>query len=142
MSLRTALLVLVALLGYRLQASEEESLPWSEARIVGVEREDTGKVVFVARTTGDEYREVILEAFGKQFVLAKDDLPKLKGFPLNSLTITHEAGFVQLGGHMVHFKLKMVYYDKAARLIEEKVTLSVSRGKGLSISERTQRVVK
>ncbi len=128
--------------GGGLGASEKEFLPWSEVRIVGAERKDTGKVVFTAKTAGDKYQEVSIEAFGKRLELAKDDLQKLNGFPLNSLAITHEAGCEILGGHTVHFKMKMVYYDKAARLIEERVTVSVSQGKGLAVSERKQQVLK
>lgn len=144
--MRTRSLLFVFIVGFGLngrpRASEEEILPWSELRIVGVERKDTGKVVFTAKTAGDEYKEVTLEAFGKQFAVAKEDLPKLKRFPLNSLAITHEAGFERLGGHTVQFKMKLVYFDKAARLIEDRVALSVSRGKGLSIADRTQHVLK
>ena len=37
--------------------------------------------------------------------------PKLKGFPLNSLSITYEPGYPELGGHTVHFKMKQVHYQ-------------------------------
>src|SRR5262245_8356772 len=80
----------------RLRASEEEFLTWSEVRIVGAERKDTGKVVFSAKTAGKNYEAVTIEAFGKQFTVAKEDLQKLNGFPLNSLAITHEAGYERL----------------------------------------------
>jgi hypothetical protein len=144
MPFRVLLFASVVLLGVEgpLRASEEELLRWSEVRIVGVEREDTGKVVFSAKTAGEKYQDVTIEAFGKQFPVAKEDLPKLNGLPLNSLAITHEAGYERLGGHTVHFKMKVVYYDKAGRLIEERAALSVSRGKGLTISERNQHVLK
>jgi hypothetical protein len=125
-----------------LRASEEEVLPWSEVRIVGAEQKETGTVVFSAKLAGQQYKEVLLEAFGKQFTLAKEDLPKLAGFPLNSLAITHEAGYEKLGGHTVYFKLKRVFSDPMARIVEERIVLSVSRGKGLAISERKQQVLK
>jgi hypothetical protein len=144
MRARVLLFVFVVLMGVGggLRASEEEFLTWSEVRIVGAERKDTGKVVFSAKTAGDKYQEVNIEAFGKQFTVAKEDLQKLNGLPLNSLTITHEAGYEKLGGHMVHFKMKLVFYDKIGTLIEERVALSVSHGKGLAISERKQNVLK
>jgi hypothetical protein len=132
--------------GNRWHASEEEFLPWSEVRIVGAERKQTGKVVFSAKMAADKFQEVSLEAFGKQSALAKEDLQKLNGFPLSSLVTTHEAGYEVLGGHTVHFKLKKVYYDKPgeimAALIEESITVSVSRGKGLKARAPTQRVLK
>jgi hypothetical protein len=123
-----------------LRASEEEFLPWCEVRIVGAERKDTGQVIFTAKVAGEKYQDVTIEAFGKQFTLAKEDLRKLNGLPLNSLAITHEAGYESLGGHTVHFKMKVAYHDKTGSLIEERVALSVSRGKGLTISERSRHV--
>ena len=145
--MRTILTVFVVVLGAGSWgvASEEDFLPWSEVRIVAAQRKQTGKVVFAAKTAGEKFQEVQLEAFGKQFTLAKDDLQKLNGFPLSSLVTTHEAGYEMLGGHTVHFKFKKVYYDKpgdkSATLIEEKITVSVSRGKGLKISAPKQRVL-
>jgi hypothetical protein len=128
--------------GTPLAASEEEILPWSEVRIAGPERKDTGTVAFAAKAAGNTFQEVRIEAFGKAFTVAKEDLPKLAGFPLNSLVITHEAGYERLGGHTVHFKMKRLFSDPQKRLIEERIILSVSRGKGLSIAEPTQQVVK
>jgi hypothetical protein len=141
---RAFLVAFVAALaaGGWLGASEEEILPWSEVRIVGPERKDTGTIVFSAKTAGDTFQEVRIEAFGKTFTVAKEDLPKLAGFPLNSLAITHEAGYEELGGHTVYFKMKRLFYDREKRLIEERIALSVSRGKGLSIPERKQHALK
>jgi hypothetical protein len=125
----------------RLTGSEEEFLPWTEVRIVGAEREDSGLVVFSAKTKGDEYLEVKIDSFGKQFALAKEDLQKLSGMPLNSLVITHEGGFALTGGHMVHFKLKKVHVDAAGQVIERKALVSVSRGLGLSVGEPKDQIV-
>jgi hypothetical protein len=137
--LRSAFLVLAT--GVWLRASEEEILPWSEVRVVGAENKDTGTVVFSAKVAGGIYREVNLEVFGKKFAVPQEQPRKLTGLPLASPTITHEAGYERLGGHTVHFKLKHVYLVQG-RLLEESLTLSVSRGKGLATSERQQRVRK
>ena len=125
-------LVVSALLG-SLHASEEEHLPWSEVRIVCPKRDDTGQVVFSAKVDEGKFLEMNIEAFGKKHPVAKEDLARLAGFPLNSLLTAHEAGYERLGGHMVHFKWKRIFYDADGKLIEEKARVSVSKGKGLSV---------
>jgi hypothetical protein len=113
-------------------ASEEEFLEYSEIRVVSPERKDTGKVVFAAKASEDKILAVNVEAFGKKFDVAKEDLEKLAGFPLSSLVITHEAGYERTGGHMVHFKLKKRSVQKD-QLVEEQALISVTVKKGLSV---------
>jgi hypothetical protein len=144
MSMRGILIAFILMLGIAgcVRASEEEVLSWSEVRIAGPEREDTGRVMFTAKTAGEQYQEVAIEAFGKKFSVSKEDLQKMNGMPLNSLVITHEAGYESIGGHTVYFKMKRVFYDKAGGLTEERLVLPVSRGKGLAAVEQKQQVLK
>ncbi|MCI0378358.1 MAG: hypothetical protein L0215_12185 [Gemmataceae bacterium] len=128
--------------GHVCHASEEEFLIWSEIRIVTPERPDTGKVVFTAKMAGPKFHELLVVAFGKEHKATKEHLEKLSGFPLSSLVTTHEAGYEQLGGHTVHFKLKSIRYDRTGRLVEDRVRLSVSRGKGMEVFGPEQRVLK
>ncbi|MBM4037918.1 MAG: hypothetical protein FJ290_05335 [Planctomycetes bacterium] len=113
-------------------ASEEEFVVWQEVRIVCAERPETGAIVFEARTDGERYAKVSLSVFGKVYTLNEADRLKLGGFPLSSIALTHEAGYAELGGHTVHVKLKRVLY-KAGKLVEERVRISVSKGKGLTV---------
>lgn len=115
-----------------LLASEEEFLPWKQVKIVCRDRPETGTVVFDAHTEGDAYKVVAITTFGKQFTLDEPQMSKLKGFPLSSLSITHEGGYPQLGGHTVHFKMKYHRYQ-APKLMEERIRISISKGKGLEI---------
>jgi len=135
MNARLSLVVLAMSMGMAvaIYASEEDFLKWAEVRIVSPERPDTGRVVFAAKTDGDQYREIAIEAFGRKHPVGDEVLAKLKGFPLNSLVTTHEAGYPQLGGHTVHFKFKRSYY-KEGGLVQESVVLSASKGKGLALS--------
>ena len=68
-------------------------------------------------------------------------LDRLAGFPLSGLATTHEAGYESTGGHTVHFRFKVRRHDAEGRLVERKVTLSVSRGKGVVTSEPSERVL-
>lgn len=130
-----SLVILVAV--PQLTGSEEEFLMWNEVRIVSPEREDTGKVVFAAKSDNGRYDAITIEAFGKTHVVGPDDLKKLSHFPLGSLRTTHEAGYERLGGHTIHFKLTYLKYDEQKRLFEHRVTLSVSKGRGIAITGPT-----
>lgn len=124
-------LFLAVLSASSVRASEEEQLPIAEVRIVAAERKETGRVAFHAKVDGDEYKEVRIEAFGKEYPLEKRDLALLSGFPLTSLEITHETGYEKLGGHTVYFKFKRPVKDPTAT---SKGTIIVSKGKGLTFS--------
>ena len=116
-------------------ASEEEYLAWSSLRLECKESPQAGKVTVFA-TMGDAgLSSFQLTAFGKDHSLAASDLAKVRDFPLDSLRVTHEAGYPQLGGHTVHFKLSRSYYVPAQmKSVAEDVVISVSKGKGLSVS--------
>lgn len=138
---RTAVLTGIALgllCSSRLGASEEEHLIWQEVKITSPERKDTGKVVFSAKTDGTAYLSVEIEAFGTSHAVPKEMLEKLADYPLSSLATTHEAGYERLGGHTVHFKFKRV--DFTARVpMENTVTLSVNKGRGVTLSGPSQK---
>ena len=133
--------LLVAACAGSVAASEEESLPWSELRIVGPEREDTGRVVFVAEARDGGWRVARIEAFGRRFSLDREQQARLAGFPLSSVETTHEVGYELLGGHTVYFKFdKLEWRDD--RLIRSEVVISISRGRGLRVDGPKQRVVR
>jgi len=120
------------------RASEEEFLPWQEVRIVCAQRPETGKVELMAVADTNGYRQVEIVAFGKKHTVPAADLAKLRRFPLDSLRLTHETGYEELGGHTVHLRLKRENCIPGG-YVEETVVISVSRGKGLAISEPRQR---
>jgi hypothetical protein len=134
------LILAILLLPFAAFASEEEFLPWREVRIVCAERADTGKVELIAVTGTNGYRQVEIVVFGKKHALTAADLAKLRGFPLRDLKLTHEAGYEELGGHMVHLRLTRVWYE-AGQLLEETLVVSVSKVKGLALNEPRRRVL-
>ena len=85
------------------------------------------------QTDGHDYKAISISAFGEQFKVEGPQLSaKLRGLALNTLSITHEAGYEQLGGHTVHFKMKRDHFQQTKRRVEE-IVISVSKGKGLEI---------
>ena len=133
-------LLALLLVGSSARASEEEFLVWSEVRIVSVDRKDTGRVTFTAEVRDDAWRKVEATAFDKTYSLTEGQCARLAGFPLSSIRTTHEAGYEQLGGHTVHFKFKRSFYRESS-LVESELVISISRGRGLKMSEPRDRVV-
>ncbi len=129
------LLVAVLACAFSASASQELSMNWNQVKIVSPPVEDTGIVIFDAQTDGKAYKAVFISAFGKQFKVEGPMLSKLKGFPLNSLSITYEPGYPELGGHTVHFKMKQVHYQ-AKKPLEERVTISNQRRQGAGNTQR------
>jgi len=139
MNARMALLVLTVLIGgvSAVLASQEQYLQWNEVRIISAGTEETGKVVFDAKVDGDKLLEVTIEAFAKKYSAEEEDLRKLDGFPLSGLVITHEGGYEELGGYTVNFKFIRTTY-KEGKPIHESIAVSVSKGKGLKVSDSRQ----
>ena len=79
-------------------------------------------------------KQFIIQAFGKKHVLSKEELNKLKDFPLSSLRTTHEAGYNILGGYTVAASFHKVYYNDAKELYRDEIAISVMK-KGLVISD-------
>jgi len=109
--------------------SEEEFVPWKSVRIDCVKRDPISTVVVKVRMNESKFGAFELTAFGRKKKLLADDLAKLKGFPLSSLLITHEAGYESLGGHTLSCKLKRVFYDDDEDLIQEQVYIMMVKNK-------------
>lgn len=118
-------------------ASEEEIMGVNQAQVKTVSSsEQTGTAVFEAQTDGGEYKAVSISAFGKEFKLDKPQLEKLKGLPVSSLEVTHEAGYESLGGHTIYFKFKrQQIHPDTKKVLKTGVTISISKGKGLAVSD-------
>jgi hypothetical protein len=138
---RVTLAAVLGLVGFTpLAASEEEHLVWQEVKITAPERKDTGKVVFSAKTDaeGQAYVSIEIEAFGKMHKVPKETLDKLAAYPLSGLATSHEAGYERLGGHTVHFKFKKLDFTADVPR-ESTMTLSVSKGRGVTLSGPSQK---
>jgi len=112
--------------------SEEEYVGWDYVRIVTPGNKETGKILFEAKTEEGSYKYVSINVFSKKYTVSRKDLPRLKGFPLNSLNITHEAGYPEIGGHTVHFKL-IRYTLHSKSQMKELLRISISKGRGMEI---------
>ena len=120
-------------------ASEEELVPWQSVSITSPEMPVVGAIVVQASTQNETYQKLEVTAFGRVHALTANDLKQLDGFPLSSLLLTHEAGYVQLGGHTVYLKFRRSFYNKAKKLVRESVMISIPENAALTVSERNTR---
>ena len=118
-------------------ASEADIMGWRSFQIVCFENQETGRVSLAAQAGDQGITAFIITAFGKQYSVPRSDLLRIKDYPLNSAHVSHEVGYVQLGGHTVSAKLRRDYYNKEKKLISEEAYVSVSKGKGLAVTTRT-----
>ncbi len=129
------LFLLLATLRLTSAASEEEFVPWQSVTVKSSELPVVGIVTIEASTHDGAYQKLIVGAFGRTHTLAAAELKRLEGFPLSSLTLTHEGGYASLGGHTLHLKFNRTYYDEAKKLTQKTIVISVLRDAAVSISE-------
>lgn len=120
-------------------ASEENFALWGDVEITSLPVTGAGQIRFSAKSSRDAIQSVVIGAFGKEVRLSDKQLTAMKGFPLSSLSITHEAGYPELGGHTVHFKLRRVFYDDQKRLVDERLTISLPKDQEVRISKREKK---
>src|SRR5204863_2136338 len=118
------LFLLLAALRLTSAASEEEFVPWQSVTVTSPELPVVGIVTINASTQGGAYQKLAVGAFGRTHTFAAAELKRLEGFPLSSLTLTHEAGYAPLGGHTLHLKFKRTYYDEAKKLTQKTIVIS------------------
>ena len=116
-------------------ASEEEFIGWRTIKLDCGVVEKAGKISLTASADNTGIESFEIAAFGQTHRLSEADLKRLRGFPLNSLKVTHEAGYPQLGGHTVHFRFRKVYYDADKKLRQEDAIVSVDERHAVRVSD-------
>lgn len=130
------LFLLLAALRLTTAASQEEFVPWQSVTVTSPELPVVGVVTIEASTHGGVYQKLTVGAFGRNRTLAAAELKRLEGFPLSSLTLTHEAGYASLGGHTLHLKFHRTYYDEAKKMTQRTtIIISVPKDAAVTISE-------
>jgi len=117
-------------------ASEEEFIPWQSVSLRSPKLPEAGIVTVDAVQDQNGYQKFALTAFGRLYSLSSADLKRLHSFPLSSLSLRHEAGYVQLGGYTVHARLERIYYDQLAKkTVHEAIYISIPKNGELRISD-------
>lgn len=129
-------LLLISLSAGGARASEEDYLEWQAIKIDCFENSQTGKVKISARIAGRGIAAFTVTAFGREYEVPRDGLARIKDYPLNSLRTSHEAGYPQLGGHVVYARMRRSVRDKDGKPRTEEALVSVNKEKGLSVETR------
>ena len=116
--------VSMVLLASNSYASKERILALSNFRVESTGVGESGAVVVTGSQTSSGIASIRVDAFGKSFLLSKNDLEKLQGVIVNGIQISYEAGYQDLGGRTIYLLLATGF------------TSGVPEGKLVSITER------
>ncbi|RUL70505.1 hypothetical protein [Dyella choica] len=91
---------------------------------------ESGNVTITGKQGNGGISELTIMAFGKQFKLDGEQLDKVKGFAVNGLQLSYEAGYKELGGRTIYIVLSKGFTSgtigKKFVVVTESGTLSVS----------------
>lgn len=101
--------------------------------------EKAGKVSLTAATDDSGIQRFEIVAFGQTHRLSEVDMKSLRGFPLDSLRVTHSAGGMSKeDGHTVSFRLGRIFYDANKKLRQEAITVSVDESHKIWVTIETK----
>jgi hypothetical protein len=116
-------------------SSEEDYIGWKSFVIECFETPKAGKISCEAVRNEKGFAKFIIRAFSKEYALTKDQLTKLEGFPLESLKISHEAGYEEIGGYTLHFCFyRYKKHEGKEAPVREVIYISINAG-GLTVGE-------
>jgi hypothetical protein len=127
-------ILLCALSAY---SSEEILANWTDVSVRTEEISEAGVVAFRATAGEEGFREIVLEAFGREIALDESQKAVLADFPLRSLRITYEAGYPNSGGFTVHYRFDRLHYVDGKET-EESLILSIPKESKLKITQLTK----
>lgn len=130
----TILLAGLSLAVSPLQAAQARLMTW---KTVSITAEDSlvGKVSVKASTNGRTYQSFVVNVFGKDHTLGKEDLAKLAGYPIAGMYATTEEGLRTGAGITLSVILEKPIYkdhrpvgtDDAIIVISKKEPLKILR---------------
>jgi hypothetical protein len=104
--------------------SKERILEWRTFQIESLGTSESGAVTVTGSQSSKGIDSIRVDAFGKSFTLKEEDLAKLRGVMANSVQLSFEAGYHELGGRTIYL------------LIATGFTSGTTKGKMISITER------
>lgn len=115
-------------------SSEEDFLGWQSVTI-GLKTPGKNKDVEVIASQNRqfEFDKFLIKIDGTEYKLNENQLKQLNGYPLSSISLTHEAGYEKVGGYTIGIRLTNRFYQKDT-LINNIVRISINK-RGLSITE-------
>jgi hypothetical protein len=114
------------------QASKEGILPLSNFRIESDGIGNSGKVIVEGKQGKDDrLLSLKVTAFGKEYVIPKNQLAELKGVAANGVLLSYEGGYRQTGGRTIYVQLQMGFTSstrtRALITLTEDGTIQIER---------------
>ena len=133
------LLVSIRIMALACLGSEEIPLPLGAADIKGW-TEIAGGVRIQIESPKGSIDSVKITAFGRDIKIPDAELAKLKGVIYSEVSISHEGGYEELGGHTIYFILRftdMFGGDpfKGDSMLEERVRISVPKNAPVKVEK-------
>lgn len=86
-------------------ASKEGILRLASFEVASEGIGESGPVTITGRQDDNGISKLSIVAFGKKFELGGEQLAKVRGLSINSLQLSYEAGYKELGGRTVYIVL-------------------------------------
>ena len=124
--------------------SEEVPLPLGSADIRGWSEVAGGVRIRIESPKGS-IESVKISAFGRDIAIPEAEMAKLKHVAYSEVSISHEGGYKETGGHTVHFILRfrdMFGGDpfKGDPMLEERVRISVPQNGAVRVKKERVKV--
>jgi hypothetical protein len=104
---RPAFILGVLLCAPRAFASEEGVLVWSSFSVHSAGIGSSGLIDVSGTYGGAGVEQLVVKAFGKEYVLSSVQLRQLQGVHVNGMQMSYEAGYAELGGRSIYLVLSM-----------------------------------
>jgi len=102
------IITLLIAFAYSAIASKEGILAFSSFRLASAGIGSSGEVVVEGRQDAEgQITALTINAFGKNYVVPKEQLTKLAELRSNGIRISYEHGYPELGGRTVYIQLQM-----------------------------------
>lgn len=88
-----------------LHASEEGILPFGHLHFEAAIPEDWGPVVIDATQGEKGMQRFSVQAFGRSYLLTPSQLGELGGVMYNSMQVSREVGYAELGGRTIYIRV-------------------------------------
>ena len=135
--------ILLSCVGFSMNlcvASEEIPLPLGSADVKGW-TEVAGRVRIQIESPKGSIESVKISAFGRDIKIPRAERAKLKGVIYSEVSVSHEGGYKEIGGHTIYFILRfrdMFGGDpfEGDPMLEQRVRISVPESAPVRVTKR------
>ncbi|WP_353565342.1 hypothetical protein [Haloferula sargassicola] len=123
--------------------SEEIALPLGSADVRGLS-DIAGNVRIVIKSPRGGIESVSISAFGREISIPDKEFDKIRGELYSEVSISHEGGYKEFGGHTIYFFLR--YFDsfgdpfEGARLQRQTICIVVPKTRPVRVTKERMEI--